>query len=513
MIEVNNILLQGENEKVEFKTSFSKSVIETLVAFANTKGGVVYVGVKDNADVIGVDTEKESLQKWANEIKLKTVPSIIPDMDVISLNDKKIVTIRIQEYPVKPISVQGKFYKRISSSNHLMDATEISDLYLKSMQYSWDSYPYHGASFDDLNEEKIRQFIAKVNESGRFVLPNNEKEALVKLRLLRDDVPTNAAMILFSKEDLLYNVHIGRFKTPSTIIADNMISGNLYDVVEKSMQYIISHIKFAFEITGQTTQRTEIPEYPLEAIRELLLNAVIHRDYQSSTDIQIKIFDRSIQFFNPSGLYGDITVEDLKTDFYTASTRNKLIAEAFYLTKDIEKYGSGFVRVRKQIASYPTMKFDYRNDGYGFFAEFSYTKQKTLNDVTKDVTNVTNDVANVTKDVTNVTKDVTNVTNDVANVTKDVTNVAKDVTNVAKDFTSVPQGVVANAIDDVTNNRMLKILALIKENSQISTAEISKKLNVTKRTIIRDIEILKQQNILVRIGATRSGSWKILKND
>lgn len=115
----------------------------------------------------------------------------------------------------------------------------------------------------------------------------------------------------------------------------------------------------------------------------------IHRNYQSSTDIQIKIFDQSITFFNPSGLYGNITVEDLKTDLYTASTRNKLIAEAFYLTKDIEKYGSGFIRVRKEIEDYPTMEFHYENRSYGFFSELKYEKQyveeKTGEDVVKEL--------------------------------------------------------------------------------------------------------------------------------
>ena len=194
--------------------------------------------------------------------------------------------------------------------------------------------------------------------------------------MLQNNVPTNAAMILFSKENLLYHVHIGRFKTPSMIIADKMINGNLFDVVEESLQTIIGHLKFAFEISGRTTQRTEIPEYPLDAVRELLLNSLIHRDYKISTDVQIKIFDQKIYFFNPGGLYGNITEQDLLTDTYHASTRNKQIAEAFYLTHDIEKYGSGFIRIRQAIANYPTMKFDFHELGDGFVSEFSYTEQK-----------------------------------------------------------------------------------------------------------------------------------------
>ena len=158
-------------------------------------------------------------------------------------------------------------------------------------------------------------------------------------------------------------------------------------LLNEFMVTIVSHLKFAFDIrvVGTSTQRIEIPEYPLEAIRELLLNCIVHRDYQSPTDIQIKVFDNSIVFFNPSGLYGNITEEDLKTDSYKVSTRNRQVAEAFYLTKDIEKYGSGFVRIRGLIADYPTMQFFYRNENYGFSAGFSYEVQKKADPLIEEI--------------------------------------------------------------------------------------------------------------------------------
>jgi ATP-dependent DNA helicase RecG len=133
------------------------------------------------------------------------------------------------------------------------------------------------------------------------------------------------------------------------------------------------HVRF--EISGKI-ERNEIFEYPVSALRELLLNAVVHRDYTSPTDIQIKIFDNAITFFNPGKLYGGLTVEQLKTDRYQSRTRNKLIAEAFYLTKDIEKYGSGYLRVRKAIADYPSMIFGYEESGDGFLVTLSYSRQK-----------------------------------------------------------------------------------------------------------------------------------------
>ena len=108
-----------------------------------------------------------------------------------------------------------------------------------------------------------------------------------------------------------------------------------------------------------------------------MLNSVIHRDYLSSADIQIKIFDDSITFFNPGKLHDDLSIDDLKTNFYPAYARNKLIAEAFYLTGDIEKYGSGFTRIRDAMSLYPTMKMDFKEIGGGFMVTISYTEQKT----------------------------------------------------------------------------------------------------------------------------------------
>jgi ATP-dependent DNA helicase RecG len=117
-------------------------------------------------------------------------------------------------------------------------------------------------------------------------------------------------------------------------------------------------------------------EYPATALRELILNSLIHRDYSSPSDVQIKIFDQSISFFNPGKLYGNIRVAALKENNYTSGLRNKLIAEAFYLTKDIEKYGTGFLGIRKAIKDYPTMEFNYQEQGNGFITGLVYTQQK-----------------------------------------------------------------------------------------------------------------------------------------
>lgn len=378
MIDFEQLIKDGENQHVEFKSNFNVDVLESLVAFANTEGGTVYIGISDKGKIIGVNLNDESIQHWVNEIKSKTEPALLADTNLIEIEGKKIVMFSVKEYPIKPISLQGRYYKRIRNSNHLLSTVEIANMSLSSLQLSWDSYPTYGKTLDDLDIEAINKFIEKVNSNGRLTLRGRTwQENFQKLNLIKSGQPTNAAFLLFGKENIGYNVHVGRFKTPYMIIDDRMMNCNLFEAVEETMRFLISQIKVAYEITGITTQRTQIFEYPLPALREIVLNSLIHRDYTSPMDVQIKVFDNKITFFSPGELYGKQTVAALLTDEYQAYTRNKLIAEAFYLTGDIEKYGTGYTRIRSEIASYPTMKFCFEEIPSAWLVTLSYENQKT----------------------------------------------------------------------------------------------------------------------------------------
>jgi ATP-dependent DNA helicase RecG len=375
MLDYNSILANGESDTVEFKSSFGKAVIEAVCAFANHRGGMVLVGISDVGRVVGVSCSEESVQTWVNEITQNTAPSIIPNVEIVELGNRTVVCIRVDEFPVKPVAFRDRYYKRVVNSNHRMSLTGIANMHIQSLQLSWDAYPAGQVGIESLSCEKIEVFLERVRQGGRFGEDGDPWAILEKLGYLKKGAPTHAAMLLFGVTDPPYSLHIGRFKTPSTIIDDRMVQGCLFVVVEDAMKFITSHLKVAFEITGDI-QRREIFEYPQSALRELLLNAVVYRDYTSPTDIQIKIFDNAITFFNPGKLYGGLTVEQLKTDSYQSCTRNKLIAEAFYLIRDIEKYGSGYIRVRKEILAYPTMRFQYEECGDGYVAKLSYSEQR-----------------------------------------------------------------------------------------------------------------------------------------
>ena len=132
---------KGEGLNVEFKTSFNVACIETLTAFANTKGGNLILGVNDNQEVVGIKLAKETLQNIVNEIKQKTEPAIVPGVEAFEIEGKTVVCVDVPEYPIKPVSFQGRYYKRVENSNHHLSPVEISDMHLRSMNASWDMFP------------------------------------------------------------------------------------------------------------------------------------------------------------------------------------------------------------------------------------------------------------------------------------------------------------------------------------------------------------------------------------
>ncbi|WP_339136094.1 MAG: RNA-binding domain-containing protein [Candidatus Electrothrix sp. GW3-4] len=450
-MNIENLLKTGESQTIEFKKSFGRETIETLVAFANAQGGTVLIGVADDGTPCGVSVGKETLNEWLGQIKSATSPSIIPDIELVTLHDQPIVRIHINEYPVKPVNTKGRYFKRIATSNHQLSLSEITDLYLQSLQISWDAHEAPGASLDALSPDKIEKFIAQVNQSGRFMLDPSPLLALEKLKLISQGKPTWAAMLLFADEPLRHHIHIGRFKTSSIIIDDRQITDTLFKAVEQAMKYIIANIRVAFAFDG-SLQRKERFSYPLAALREVLLNTVVHRDYTNPSDIQIKVFDNSITFFSPGKLYGDLTLAELETDSYSSHLRNKLIAEAFYLTKNIEKYGSGFVRIRKELAEYPDLRFRIEEVGSGLLVSFELTE----------------DAPPITP-------------------------------------RSPPDHPPITELEQ-------KILELLQKNPKASSRELADLLSMRSDTIKEYFGRLKAKGVLRREGSARSGQWIVLQN-
>ena len=298
-----HLLKVGENEQIEFKASFDKEAIEALSAFANTNGGSILIGVNDRGVVQGVNLGKDTLQNWNNQIKQSCVPSILPESNVVTHNGKRVVILSIAEFPVKPISCKGKYYKRVNNSNHQMTITEISDLHLKTFNTSWDHYPDSHHTLGAISLDKVNDFIALSNQTRSYPIGDSPLTVLKKYELLKEyDQITNGCYLLFAEsETMLTAIDLGRFSS-ETIIKDSLtIQSDLFNTVNAVLNFLQKHINKEYIISGEA-QRIERWEYPMDALREIVINMIVHRDYMSSSESTIKFFDSHIEFYNPGNL-------------------------------------------------------------------------------------------------------------------------------------------------------------------------------------------------------------------
>ncbi|MGB9929831.1 MAG: RNA-binding domain-containing protein [Methanosarcina sp.] len=351
-MEIKELVNSGESETLEFKEKFDERTVESAVAFANVKGGIILIGVSDKGTIIGVDIGKETLAKWANQVSDKTEPQLIPEIEVLEFESKKVVAVKIPEYPIKPVSVRGRCFKRVNNSNRSMNSQEISEMHLQSTGMSWDRFPAAGKSLEDLDLEKIRKYIRKAKASGRKGFGEEEDpiQVLEKMDLVKDGKPTWAAGLLFCKEGKRFLsqavIHCGRFKDQdqTIVIDDRLIENTLLEQVEEAMNFVRKNTGVKFVMTGKP-EREEIWDYPLEAIREAVVNAVCHRDYTALAHIEIRIYDNELIVWSPGGLPMGLTMADLFKP-HASKLRNKGIAEVFFDVGIIEQWGSGIEKMR-----------------------------------------------------------------------------------------------------------------------------------------------------------------------
>ncbi len=245
-----NIVSKGESQTLEFKSTFDKETAETLTAFANTNGGTVLIGVDDNGEIIGIDTGKESLQNWQNQVKLNTIPSLFPDMEELIIKDKKIVIITVHEHPIKPVSCKGKYYQRKQNSNHQMSITEISDAHMKTFNTSWDFYPDSNHNLEDLSLDKINKFIEKANSVRVHPIDDDPFTVLKKFELLKQDKITNGCHLLFmDSESSSGTIEAGRFSSDIVIKDSVTIKTDLILEVDLLVEFIQKHINRGYHFT------------------------------------------------------------------------------------------------------------------------------------------------------------------------------------------------------------------------------------------------------------------------
>lgn len=174
--QIEAMISGGESETVEFKTSFGKEVIETAVAFANTRGGAILIGVSDAGGVADQHFGKEALRDYVNRIAVATEPSVIPDAESFTTPEGEVLLLSVPEFPLKPIATKGRCYRRSGSNSRQMTPSEIAEMHLHSTGQSMDSVIVSDKSDADIDLDAVRRYMHRATEQGRRAFLENRSE-------------------------------------------------------------------------------------------------------------------------------------------------------------------------------------------------------------------------------------------------------------------------------------------------------------------------------------------------
>ncbi|MDI6642045.1 MAG: putative DNA binding domain-containing protein, partial [Elusimicrobiota bacterium] len=293
-MNVKELLSKGESETVEFKRSLSdiNRIIETIVAFANTRGGRILVGVKDG-EIFGIEIGRDSIEKLTQRIVAITDPKIYPEILVQDIDKRKVVIIKVNESKNKPHLAFNKAFKRVGKSTVQLSRDELEKLILdKYKEKITFDLQLSEADFTELDKNKIRDFVSTANrERNLRIRFTNVKDVLDKLGLLRRKKLLNPTVLLFSENPQKYfsqaEVRCARFRGKETteFIDMKVFSGTLDEQIENALGFVMNHVKRRIKIEG--AKRKEEWEYPISAVREAITNAVCHRDYFSTANVQV----------------------------------------------------------------------------------------------------------------------------------------------------------------------------------------------------------------------------------
>ncbi|MDP2908213.1 MAG: ATP-binding protein [Nanoarchaeota archaeon] len=435
-----------ESEDVELKKSTSelKEAIISITAILNKhKKGTLYFGIKNDGNAIGQHITESTLREISQAIANSIEPKIYPEIKTETIDRKNCVKVSFEGHE-QPYFAYGQAYIRVADENRQLSAKELENIILRKTAARWDSKT-SDAPIDEADEETLTEFIQKANHSQRIKFKyTNKKDVLRKLNLTKDSRLTNSARLLFSKKgpiEVQTAVFAGIDKT--TFLDIKQFKGNIFQLLKISESYIKEHINWKAKLAERT--REEIPEIPIRAITETLVNSFCHRDYQVPESNKIAIYKDRIEIWNPGSFPEGYKPQDFISQDLPSILRNPSVANNLYLSADIEKWGSGLKRISKECKA-NSVKVEFKVLKYGFTVQFTRPK-------------------------------------------------------------NVPETVP----ETVPENRLNIIIRHISNNDKVTIPALAKLLKVNEKTIKRDLEKLKANNKLKRVGPDKGGHWEILK--
>ena len=510
--ELDTIVRKHEMQRLELKESFCTECIETACAFTNAQGGFIVIGVDNDGNPSKRQLRFEGLRDYENKISTATEPCVAVDAEKVDFRGREVIVLRVIENPLKPVAFKGRCYIRKGSVNHQMTPTEIAECHLKSTGGSMDAVFVPGATKDDLNMDAVRKYMRRSVEKKRRAFFEDEDpwEVLLKLEWVKSESEiTRAAYLMFAKDTQRKFsqaiVHSGAFRAGGALIVDSLDSkGNIQDQIDDAMAFIKRNIHCALVITPGKVDHDPMWDYPLEAVRETLANALCHRDYGAPYDIQVKIFEDSLCISSPGQLPFDMPMEFLMKPTHPSRPRNKIIAQAFFDMGIIERYGSGIKRIKgdcdKNGNPYPEW-----SDRYGEFATTYRPRVAILESAER-----TAERAGEIRERAEEKCERAERSDECAGENTERTG--EDVERAGKINEWLAAAIPSGIRQDARKN-MVSILKEIALDERITVEQLCLRTGLSERGVWKIISSLKASRLLNRIGPDKSGHWELVGFD
>ncbi len=461
---------RGESKVLELKSQLpqGEQIAKTVIAFANGSGGKLVIGVNDDLTLVGIGGLDifELQDEVASIIHSSCHPSLVPEMYIENVNGYELLVIEVFRSPLMPYYLKSKgrdsgTYVRIGASNRPASPEHIQSLELQRLNLSYDEQLNLSINFDSLDLTPLTQRFEKMGKTL-------DHEKLSNLKLIGSEggklFPSHGLLILLGHYEHV-ETKCALFKgTTMTVFLDKKeYTNDLFSQLESAELFIQNHLKLKVEILG--LQSTQTPEIPTAAIREVLINAYVHRDYSNfGRDIKIGIYDDALNVVSPGGLPNGLTTEDIQQG--RSEIRNRVIARVFKELNYIEQWGSGIARVKQLCtdAKLPTPKVTETGDSMDWLIlrdpDFVDMRNDGISDgISDEISDGINDGIN--------------------------------------DGVNIPE-------------KQSQLLDLIRNNPESSIPDYAQKMDVGTATIERYLKWLKGHKCIVRHGAKKDGYWEVL---
>ncbi len=437
-----------ESETLELKRSTSelKEGIISIVSILNKhQKGELYFGIKNDGLVVGQDVTENTIREISKTISDNIEPKLFPRINEVTLEGKKCVLVEFAGNNV-PYYAYGRAYIKVGDEDKKISPQELETLILKKCKYSWEE-EISERTIEDVNEEALRNFIERANTAKRINFKFTAvKLILNKLGLLKENKLLRAAEVLFcDKNNLEVQAAVFAGTDKLTFLDIKQFKGNILGLLEQSESYIKEHINWRAELKERV--RKEIPEIPVRAITEALVNSLCHRDYTSRKGNEVAIFKDRVEIYNPGQFPEGYTPKDFIKGRERSILRNPLIANTLYLSKDIERWGSGIRRIYDACKE-EKVKVEFKELKSGFLIIFQRKAEG-------------------------------------------------------------PKRVLKEVLKELTDNQK-KILEAIGKNPRITSEELAGMVGISARRIRDNIKKLKDERMVKRIGGRKEGQWEVI---